>query len=104
MTLFTKTDCERCERLKKYFDLQAMGVAIEVLDQSDAGALAHLAWHGLVETARKTLPILVLDDCSCISDYAAIEAHLRTRANHCGMMHYQDSLAKDSCADGRCSL
>jgi hypothetical protein len=34
-----------------------MEVQVEVLGNNDAGALAHLAWHGLVEKARKALPI-----------------------------------------------
>ena len=49
MTLFTKLDCRLCEQLKKKFDLAAMQVKVEILDNNDAGALAHLAWHGLVD-------------------------------------------------------
>ena len=69
MTLFTKDDCVLCAQLKKQFDLSAMDVQVEVLGNNDAGALAHLAWHGLVEKARKGLPILVLDDSSALHEF-----------------------------------
>jgi len=72
MTLFTKRNCTLCDQLKERFELAAMDVTVEVLDMNSPGALAHLAWHSLVDTARRTLPLLVLDDSSAVSDYANI--------------------------------
>lgn len=84
MTLFTKEDCILCHQLRKRFDLTAMDVHVEVLGNNDAGALAHLAWHGLVEAARKTLPLLVLDDCTSVQDFGQIENLLLERASRLG--------------------
>lgn len=80
MTLFTKSDCTRCMELKNQFDLSALGIKVEKLDSDNAEALSHLAWHGLVEAARKRLPILVLDDCSSLTDYNEIRNHLAQEA------------------------
>lgn len=104
MTLFTKDDCKLCDKLKKQFDLKAMDVHVELLDSNDAGALAHLAWHGLVETARKTLPVLVLDDSSAVDDFPRIESHLVKRADQCGVAYQQQSTTQASCESGSCAL
>ncbi|OGR04252.1 MAG: hypothetical protein A2511_03235 [Deltaproteobacteria bacterium RIFOXYD12_FULL_50_9] len=103
MTLFTKPDCILCEQLKNSFDLEAMQVNIEVLDSENAGPLAHLAWHGLIETARRTLPILVLDDCSKIDDFSLIEQNLMALASSLGIA-CQELLVKNSCQSGSCSF
>jgi hypothetical protein len=66
--------------LKNQFDLSALGIKVEKLDSDNAEALSHLAWHGLVEAARKRLPILVLDDCSSLTDYNEIRNHLAQEA------------------------
>ncbi|MBW2019569.1 MAG: hypothetical protein JRI58_07165 [Deltaproteobacteria bacterium] len=76
MTLFTKSLCSACQEIKKGFDLKALGVAIEELGPDNPGALAHLAWHELVETAEKNLPILVLNDSSAITDTGKIKKYL----------------------------
>ncbi|MDA8163568.1 MAG: hypothetical protein M0017_00855 [Desulfobacteraceae bacterium] len=105
MTLFTKTDCRLCDQLKKKFDLGTMGVKVEVLDGNDAGALAHLAWHGLVEAARKSLPLLVLDDSSSVIEYAHIERHLVDRARKKGGGYRPRAAgAAPVCEGGSCSL
>ncbi|MBU0517229.1 MAG: hypothetical protein KJ621_20940 [Proteobacteria bacterium] len=75
MTLFTKPGCHKCEVIKNGFDLMALGVEVETLD--NAAALAHLAWHELVETAEQVLPILVLDDSSHLAGQLRIERFLR---------------------------
>ncbi len=85
MTLFTKSDCTRCNELKNTFNLRAMGIAVENLDPDNADALSHLAWHGLVGVARKQLPILVLDDCSSLTDYNQIRNHLAQEAQKTGL-------------------
>lgn len=103
MTLFTKDDCKLCQTLKDLFDLEAMQVNIEILGRDDADALAHLAWHGLVETARKTLPILVLDDSSTMDDFSRIENHLFTRSDQQGIPCKTSGLTH-SCEDGSCNL
>jgi len=80
MTLFTKENCEKCEYVKSKFDLPGMGVKIEVLGPDNSDALAHLAWHGLVNVAEKVLPILVLDDSSHISGAIPIKKYLTAKA------------------------
>ena len=77
MTLFTKQDCGKCEYVKENVHLSALDVAVEVLGPENADALAHLAWHGLVVTAEKNLPILVLDDMSHITGAIPIKKYLR---------------------------
>ncbi len=103
MTLFTKDNCKLCEGLKQEFNLTAMGVDVEVLDKEDAGALAHLAWHGLVETARRLLPLLVLDDSAAVSDYDEIKRQLRCRANRYGIV-YQDMGRREVCESRECRI
>ena len=76
MTLFTKVGCTKCDYIKNQFKLNEMGVSIEVLSQDNPAALAHLAWHELVDTAKKELPILVLDDNSSISGAIPIKKYL----------------------------
>ena len=76
MTLFTKSLCSACQEIKKEFDLNALGVEEEELRPDNPDALAHLAWHELVETAEKSLPILVLNDSSAISDTEEIRRYL----------------------------
>ena len=104
MTLFTKTDCRLCEELKARFDLAALQVKVEVLDNNDAGALAHLAWHGLVDTARKSLPLLVLDDCSAVSDYSTIEQHLTAIAELKGIGCRVGDRVLKVCEGGSCAM
>ncbi len=103
MTLFTTDDCVLCTQLKKQFDLSAMEVRVEVLGDNDAGALAHLAWHGLVERARKGLPILVLDDSSALHEFPHIENHLLDRAARCGIA-VQRHGKQAGCDSGSCAL
>lgn len=81
MTLFTKPGCEKCHYITDRFDLGALGIQKEVLDQQNADALAHLAWHELVDLAERELPILVLDDCSHITGAIKIKSYLKTMAH-----------------------
>ena len=104
MTLFTKPECKLCDRLKDRFDLNAMEVQVEVLDTGDAGALAHLAWHGLVETARKTLPSLVLDDSPTINDFSDFEKLLMSRADQFGIKYEGTILVVPMCDTGTCVM
>jgi len=103
MTLFTKSDCSLCNQLKARYDLAALKINVEELDKGGAASLAHLAWHSLVEDARKSLPLLVLDDCSTISDFNQIDTWLAARAGQapdviCGKG------PGAGCATGACSL
>jgi hypothetical protein len=82
MTLFTKSLCSACQDIKKEFDLDALGVDVEELGPDNADALAHLAWHELVETAEKSLPILVLNDSSAIADTIQIRQYLARVVTH----------------------
>lgn len=104
MTLFTKRNCALCDQLKERFDLRAMDVNVEVLDMNSPGALAHLAWHSLVDTARRTLPLLVLDDSSAVSDYANIEELLTIRAGQYGLSFFQEDTSSAGCELGACAI
>ncbi|MFH1060973.1 MAG: hypothetical protein V1797_20100 [Pseudomonadota bacterium] len=81
MTLFTKPGCEKCDYIKDRFDLKSMGVALEVLAPDNADALAHLAWHELVDVAERELPILVLDDSSHLAGAIKIKTYLNQMAH-----------------------
>ena len=102
MTLFTRNNCSLCEKIKSMFDLDAMEINIETLNNDDADALAHLAWHGLVEDARKSLPILVLDDSSPVRDVVQIKNRLIKLSNSLGVT-YQAGIT-EICEDNSCAL
>lgn len=53
--LFTKPNCSNCHWVKNNCDLSS----VTILDCERADGLALLAYYGLVEQARKGLPILV---------------------------------------------
>ena len=82
MTLFTKSLCSACQEIKKEFDLDALGVEVEEMGPDNPDALANLAWHELVETAEKNLPILVLNDSSAITDTGGIRGYLAKIVTH----------------------
>ena len=104
MTLFTRSDCRLCDQIKRRFDLAAMQVKVEILDNNDAGALAHLAWHGLVDTARRSLPLLVLDDCSTVADFETIEQHLLATAERRGIRSRGMATGDQVCEGGSCAM
>lgn len=81
MTLFTKPDCDKCHYITDKFDLGSLGIVQEELSSENADALAHLAWHELVEVAQRELPILVLDDMSHIAGAIKIKTFLK-KAGH----------------------
>lgn len=76
MTLFTKSLCSACQDIKKEFDLDALGIEVEEIGPDNPDALATLAWYELVEAAEKSLPILVLNDSSAITDTGRIRGYL----------------------------
>ncbi len=76
MTLFTKVGCMKCNYIKDKFSLEELGIKVEELSPDNSSALAHLAWHELVEVAKKELPILVLDDSSTITGAIPIKQYL----------------------------
>ena len=82
MTLFTKSLCSACQEIKKEFDLDALGIEVEEIGPHNPDALANLAWHELVETAEKNLPILVLNDSSAITDTRGIRGYLAKIVTH----------------------
>jgi hypothetical protein len=79
MTLFTKADCQKCHYIKDHFNLPSLGIQEEMLGADNADALAHLAWHELVEVAQKELPILILDDSSAVVGAIPIKKYLSTQ-------------------------
>lgn len=76
MTLFTKSLCSACQEVKRSFDLGALGIRVEELAPDNPEALAHLAWHELVDKAEKSLPILVLNDSTAVTDVKQIKQAL----------------------------
>jgi hypothetical protein len=82
MTLFTKSDCQKCHYIKTHFDLLSLGIKEECLGEDNPEALAHLAWHELVETAQKELPILVLDDSTAVIGAVPIKRYLSSQYAH----------------------
>ncbi len=82
MTLFTKADCQKCHYIKAHFDLLTLGIKEEVLGEDNAEALAHLAWHEMVDTAQRELPILILDDGSAVVGALPIKKYLSGRYGH----------------------
>jgi hypothetical protein len=79
MTLFTKADCQKCHYIKDHFNLSSLGIQEEILGADNADALAHLAWHELVEVAQKELPILILDDSSAVVGAIPIKKYLSSQ-------------------------
>ena len=53
-----------------------MSIAVQELGPDNPGALAHLAWHELVEEAEKVLPLLVANG-SVLKGKQEIEAYLK---------------------------
>ena len=80
--MFTKPGCEKCHYIMDKFDLGSLGVAHEDLSPDNADALAHLAWHELVDVAERELPILVLDDNSHIAGAIKIKSYLAKRVGN----------------------
>lgn len=80
MTLFTKPGCEKCHYITDKFDLPALGIREDILAPDNPDALAHLAWHELVDVAERELPILVLDDMSHISGAIKIKSYLNKQS------------------------
>lgn len=81
MKLFTKPQCDKCEAIKKMFDLSAMGVVEQRLTPDNSLALAELAFHECVELAERELPILVSDDNQIFSGKIPIKKFLTTLTN-----------------------
>jgi len=77
MTLFTKINCGKCDNIKRAFNLQELGIKVEVIKQDDPEVLAHLAWHELIDEVEKgALPILVLDDSTHIKYELPVRRYL----------------------------
>jgi hypothetical protein len=78
MILFTKTACGKCDYVKNHFDLANLGIQIDELSDTNADALADLAYYELVDIAEKQLPILVTDDERKITGAIRISQFLRS--------------------------
>jgi hypothetical protein len=75
--LFTKEDCIKCDNVKKAFDLERLGVAVELITSDNVEVLADLAWYELVDLVEQgALPILVLEDGSHIKYELPIRRYL----------------------------
>ncbi len=80
MILFTSNKCTRCREIHDVFVLDSMRIKEVILTEENAEGLAELAWLGLVEDARKSLPILVDDDGQVYTDVIEIVRVLASRA------------------------
>ncbi|MEW5725445.1 MAG: hypothetical protein AB1896_20200 [Thermodesulfobacteriota bacterium] len=77
MTLYTKVNCVKCDKIKERFDLNKLGVRVKEITQDDPEVLADLAWHELLDLVEKgALPILLLNDGSVINYYTPIRRYL----------------------------
>jgi len=77
MIMFTKKNCTKCDYIKDHFNLSSFGIKEAVLSDTNADALADLAFYELVEAAEKMLPILVTDDEKKISGAVPISRFLK---------------------------
>jgi hypothetical protein len=73
MKLFTKPGCGKCDWVKANMP---EGLAIATHDILTADGLAELAFHELVSTAEKHLPILRLRDGSIVTGAVQIRREL----------------------------
>lgn len=80
MILFTSRRCGRCKEIREVFNLDALDIEDVVLTDDNADGLAELAWHGLVEKAKLSLPILVDDDGNVWLDLTEIADRISCRA------------------------
>jgi len=80
MTLFTKVGCAKCDYVKSAVDLNGLGVTEQRLSDENYEALAELAYHGLVEQAQKTLPILVTPENEVVYHAGRIRSYLQRQA------------------------
>ena len=76
MKLFTKPGCEKCDWVKA--NLPA-GAAVATHDILTAEGLAELAFHELVATAEKQLPILRLRDGEIVTGAIRIRNEITAR-------------------------
>lgn len=68
--LFTKPDCDKCDYIKRHFNLESLGVKVYnvalpisgEIDMDTVEGLARLAWFELVTLAETALPILLVTD------------------------------------------
>ncbi|MGB9712263.1 MAG: hypothetical protein ACP5J5_02775 [Dissulfurimicrobium sp.] len=80
MILFTSRRCGRCREIEDVFNLGAIGIENVVLTDDNAEGLAELAWLGLIEKARASLPILVDDNGLVCLDLGDIINNISRRA------------------------
>jgi len=73
MKLFTKPGCEKCDWVKANLP---EGAAVATHDILTAEGLAELAFHELVSTAEKQLPILRLHDGRIVTGAIQIKNQL----------------------------
>ena len=84
MRLFTKVDCKKCDNIKEAFDLEGMGIRVDVITPDDAEILADLAWYELIDLVEQgALPILLLKDGTFIKYELPIRKYLeQTHSTH----------------------
>lgn len=77
MKLFTKPGCEKCDWVKANLP---EGVTVATHDILTAEGLAELAYHELVATAEKQLPILRMKDGRVVTGAIQIKNELTASA------------------------
>ncbi len=121
MILFTTHQCSRCREIRDVFILESLDIKEVILTSENAEALAELAWYGLVDQARQSLPILVCDDGTVVTDIEEIVSILAKRAKDILIKRLtgkepndnkdivqtideKGSASSITCQDGTCSL
>ncbi len=77
MLLFTQQKCPACKQIKELFPLKRLGIEEVVVDGEDHKILSLLAWHGLIDMAKKSLPILVTKEGMILTGSKKIERYLK---------------------------
>lgn len=108
MIFFTSRRCKRCRYIHEVFNLDMLDIEEVVLTDENADGLAELAWYGLIEEARRSLPIIIDDEGKAHTDQAEIVCALASRAKDMlAVRLIMDSNSQPSsavCEDGLCAI
>lgn len=105
MIFFTSLKCGRCRDIHDVFNIEALDIEEVILTEENAEGLAELAWHGLVEEAGRSLPIIIDDEGRAHTDLAEIVDALASRAKDVLAARLGSFIpGTDSCEGGLCSI
>jgi hypothetical protein len=111
MILFTSHNCSKCQILNDVFNLQAAGIDEITISDDNVEALVELAWNGLIDEAKKNLPILLDDDGNHITDMFEITQKICERITFLMSEKFNKQLKPElqeslipNCVEGTCVL